>query len=298
MACGHGSGLEAVITRYCRRNRSGIFSQWGDSTGLVRHGGQHARAGSRICIWIRLGGSSRHVAVQLKTVDLGPADKEPGCIDSSDGVAVAWRGLQSVRGRVVLPDCNDNAVTTTASEQVSFEPLVGTEHRQRLLRGEALVLGSSCLIHLGPPDPHDHCPTLQRRLSWVNPSSGRPGPRPLIPGDWTGHCSAHGRRSRIYAALLEANLTTSLPAPGPDADRGGVEPAKLGLELARPQQPGVVAFPEVEQPDRRGIEQVVAEQQPARAEHPDSFGQRLLACHYVMRDRALISSSGAITHRE
>ena len=87
--------------------------------------------------------------MQLETFDLGTVGKEPGCIDASDGVAVARRGLKSVRGRVVLPDRDDNAVTATAPEQVSFEPLVGTEHRQRLLRGEALVLFGLCLIHLG-----------------------------------------------------------------------------------------------------------------------------------------------------
>jgi len=92
---------------------------------------------------------------------------------ASDGVAVARRGLKSVRGRVVLPDRDDNAVTATAPEQVSFEPLVGTEHRQRLLRGEALVLFGLCLIHLGPPNPHDHCLTLQSRLGQVNPGSRR-----------------------------------------------------------------------------------------------------------------------------
>jgi len=36
--------------------------------------------------------------MQLETFDLGPAGKEPGCIDASDGVAVARRGLKSVRG--------------------------------------------------------------------------------------------------------------------------------------------------------------------------------------------------------
>ena len=95
-----------------------------------------------------------------ETVDLGWAGKESGRSDASDGLAVARRGLQRVGGRVVLPDRDHNAVAATASEQVPFEPLMGAEHRQRLLRGEALVLCGSCLIYLGPPDPHDHCPTM------------------------------------------------------------------------------------------------------------------------------------------
>jgi hypothetical protein len=111
--------------------------------------------------------------MQLETFDLGAADKEPGRIDASDGVVVARRGLKSVRGHVVLPDRDDNAVTATASEQVSFEALVGTEHRQRLLRGEALVVFGLCLIDLGTPNPHDHCLTLQRRLARVNPGTQR-----------------------------------------------------------------------------------------------------------------------------
>jgi hypothetical protein len=107
-------------------------------------------------------GSGR-LAMQLEPVDLGWASEEPGCIDASDGVVVARRGLKSVRSRVILPDRDDNAVAAAASEQVSLEPAVGAEHRQRLLRGEALVFCGSCLIYLGPPDPHDHCPSLQRR---------------------------------------------------------------------------------------------------------------------------------------
>src|SRR5262245_65533278 len=76
-------------------------------------------------------GSGRRVAMQLESVDLGPADKEPGCIDSSHGVVVARRGLKSVHGRVILPDRDDNAVTAAAPEQVPFEPPLRTEDPQR-----------------------------------------------------------------------------------------------------------------------------------------------------------------------
>jgi hypothetical protein len=149
------------------------FSSEVTPAGLVRRGGRFARG----CGWMRGGlvlGSGRHVAMQLEPVDLGPADEEPGCIDSSDGVVVARRGLKSVHGRVIFPDCDDSAVPAAAPEQVPFEPSVGTEHRQRLLRGEALVFCGSCLIYLGPPDPHDHRPSLQGWPGWIYLRTVRP----------------------------------------------------------------------------------------------------------------------------
>src|SRR5262249_45407167 len=123
------------------------FSGEVSPAGLVRHGGglPEAAAGQGSGLGL---GAGRRVALPLESVDLGPADKEPGCIDSSHGVVVARRGLKSVHGRVILPDRDDNAVSAAAPEQVPFEPSVSTEHRQRLLRGEALVCCGSCLSYL------------------------------------------------------------------------------------------------------------------------------------------------------
>src|SRR5262245_17024448 len=151
-------------------------------------------------------GSGRRVAMELESVDLGPADKEPGCIDSSHGVVVARRGLKSVHGRVILPDRDDNAVSAAAPEQVPFEPSVSTEHRQRLLRGEALVCRGSCLSYLGPPDSHDHCPSVPRRPGWISPEllAEEPGTRcsPGYAGNW--------RMSRSHPLLSHQDLP---PAP-------------------------------------------------------------------------------------
>jgi hypothetical protein len=98
---------------------------------------------------------------------------------------------------------------------------VGAEHRQRLLRGEALVLCGSCLIYLGPPDPHDHCPTLQRRHGWVNLSS-----------------SGRVRRTSLSDACddrLKAVLDGEVAGVQPD--QGGVgEVSQVGLAAFRREE--------------------------------------------------------------
>jgi hypothetical protein len=173
-AAGHGAVyLEGIFTPAEPVSRGTSWEEVFDGYCDGAVPGWPSRTGKRMCGCNRAGMSGCHVAMQLETFDLGPADKESGCIDASDGVAVARRGLKSVRGRVVLPDRDDNAITAAAPEQVSFEPLVSTEHRQRLRRGEALVLLGLCLIDLGPPDPHDHRLTVQHRLGRVNPGSRR-----------------------------------------------------------------------------------------------------------------------------
>jgi hypothetical protein len=71
----------------------------------------------------------------------------------------------------------------------------------------------------------------------------------------------------------------------PCARAGYRKVAELGLHLASLQHAGIVLAAEVQQPDRCGVEQVIADQAPARAEDAHGLGQGLVPGDDVVQHR-------------
>src|SRR5579875_3410250 len=72
---------------------------------------------------------------------------------------------------------------------------------------------------------------------------------------------------------------------GPDPGARHREAAEGSVHLPPPHQPDVMAPADVQQPAQRAVEHVIADEQPAGAEHPDSLGQGLLPGHDMVQHR-------------
>jgi hypothetical protein len=109
------------------------------------------------------------------------------------------------------------------------------------------------------------------------PASALSAPQPpLLPVAGAVHtgcpfreCRGHrtpSSSSRSRNGSREPDRQAAEPTPDPPVRHP--QPAKLGRELPGPEQPDLVLFADVHQPDQRGVRQVEPEQSATRAEHP------------------------------
>jgi hypothetical protein len=217
----------------------------------------------------RSAGQPRSVSSATRAAGSFSAHRMPVAVSRAEVVAKRATGLPSVRllgaeafsraGRAVT---SHRPFRAGGSGRLAM-PKAGHVARNRLphpvlacatgcMRAVCLTGGNAPASALSAPSRH---------------SSPLPGRSILVV--LSGECRGHRTppsSSRSRNGSGEPDRQAAEPTPDPPVRHP--QPAKLGRELPRPEQPDLVLFADVHQPDQRGVRQVEPEQSATRAEHP------------------------------